>query len=123
MVIRKLLVGCLALVLLARAVHCLHVDAMLCASVVQAALETPPLTDPSEADLNESGCLCKGAVSVEPCVVADPRLSCASCASMETSSQTGWLVVAPEPRVAADFAVPSPLSAGKLRALRASWQI
>jgi hypothetical protein len=123
MLIRKLFVGCLALVLIARAVHCLHVDAMLCAGVIKAALESPPLSDPSETDLNESGCLCKGAISVESCPVADPRLSGASYALIEAPSPASRLVVEPQPRFAADFAVPAPFSAGKLRALHASWQI
>jgi hypothetical protein len=71
MLARRLFVGCLAIVLLARAVHCLYVDVSLCALATAGAQDTPPISDPKEADPNESGCLCKGALLGLPCLLAD----------------------------------------------------
>src|SRR5260221_5804282 len=62
MLARRVFIGCLALVLLSRTVHSMYVDAVLCAHAAKAQEESAPLSDPTESDPNESGCLCKGAL-------------------------------------------------------------
>jgi len=60
---RPLLTVVMGLALLSRTVHCLYTTADLCA--LAAADRSPagrPLTNPTAADPNESGCICKGAL-------------------------------------------------------------
>jgi hypothetical protein len=124
MLARKLLVSALALVVLMRAVHCLHVDAEACAAAKAAGTDSPPLADPTDSDPNESGCLCKGAVFVAPCIVpashrANDLLSIADFPVMPLHK-----ALAAQSRPAADPGLaPSPVSGRMLRALIASWQI
>jgi hypothetical protein len=119
----KLPVMLLALVLVLRGVHCLYVEAELCAAARAAQSESPPLADPSESDPNETGCLCKGALVTVVCPVADLR----------PQADFAWLRAAAAPLFDApalpdEFSAPAvllapPVSGRTLRALRASWQI
>jgi hypothetical protein len=123
MLARKLLVSALALVVLIRAVHCLHVDAEACAAAKAAGTDSPPLADPTDSDPNESGCLCKGAVFVAPCIMPAPQpnnwLSIADFPVMPLHK-----ALAAQSHPAADPGLaPSPVFGRMLRALIASWQI
>lgn len=125
MVARKLWVGCLALVILARAVHCLYVDAGLCAVVMTVCTQSDtPLSDPNATDPNESGCLCKGALVVVPDLLADMQIErqIATLATFDLTPSAIANVAQFEPTLEARVC-PPPLSAGALRALRACWQI
>ena len=123
---RRLFVGCLALVLLTRAVHCLYVDVGLYAQSTANDQGERPISDPNESDPNESGCLCKGALIG----------SCGLLADLEQQSKLLALVhpcltpmgsvldlqSATEP-AARDLLWRPPRSGRMLRALIASWQI
>jgi hypothetical protein len=126
MLVRRLFVGCLALVLLARAVHCLYVDVSLCAQATASDQGPRPISDPNESDPNESGCLCKGALVGGPCLLAD----------LEQQSKLlspAHLILAPAASVldlqsvegptARDLLWRPPRSGRMVRALIASWQI
>jgi hypothetical protein len=121
---RKLFVGCLSLVILARAVHCLYVDAGLCALAADTQTDTRPMTDPTSTDPNESGCLCKGALIVAPCLPADMRTEgqLASLAAIDLAPSAFATVAQLEPTVQSRV-YPPPLSARAMRALFACWQI
>jgi hypothetical protein len=121
---RTLLAGCLALIIVARTVHCLYVDALLCAHAAAASSDSPlPLSDPTESDPNESGCICKGALVGVPCQAADPRAIGESTWSFEAvPSLPDSSLVASKP-VQARQQMPPPISGKTLRALCASWQI
>ena len=126
MLARKLFVGCLALVLLARAAHCLYVDVSLCALAAAGGQDTAPISDPTEADPNESGCLCKGALLGTPCLLADLN-------QQNKLLSTAQLVLTPLASVAdlqssgeptaRDLLWRPPRSGRVVRALIASWQI
>lgn len=123
MVARKLFVGCLALVLLTRAVHCLCVDVSLCAHAASNQSESP-LSDPKDTDPNESGCLCKGALLGGHCLPTDLQ----SHAKLVLPSQlalapTFLALQVPSEPSSQDFLWPPPRSGNLLRALIASWQI
>ncbi len=119
---RQLFVGCLALVLLARAVHCLYVDAALCAYASAARTDSRPLSDPTEADPNESGCLCKGALVQTACPLADLQ---------NVLTVPAQIVLAPVVALTPSASAPTPQellwrpprSGRMLRALLVSWQI
>ena len=126
MLARRLFVGCLALVLLTRAVHCLCVDVSLCAQAIGSDQGPRPISDPNESDPNESGCLCKGALVGGPCLLADieqqskllspahPFLVAAA-SVLDLQSET-------EP-TARDLLWRPPRSGRMVRALFASWRI
>ncbi len=115
---RKLFVGCLALVILARAVHCLYVDAGLCALAADTQGESRPLSDPTATDPNESGCLCKGALIIAPCLPAD-LLSESHWASLAAIDLTpAYATVARLEQTAHPRVCPPPLSAREVRADR-----
>ncbi len=124
MLAHKLLVCCLTLVLLTRTVHCLYVDATLCAGAAAAQSDSPPLSDPTDSDPNESGCLCKGALFGTACLVPDVRLQSKLLwpASIARSPAVVAIGLRSEP-VSRGFLTPPPPSGRVLRALIASWQI
>ena len=122
MLARQLFVGCLALVLLARAVHCLYVDATLCASATVLETDSRPLSDPTETDPNESGCLCKGALVETPCPLAELQKSLTVPMRIVLAPSVGWAASA-SPRTPQDLSWRPPRSGSTLRALFASWQI
>src|SRR6476620_3754501 len=68
---RRALVACLMLVVVARGLHCLYTDAIICARAVESAGGAQPLADPADTDPNESSCLCKGAIFTPPCLPVD----------------------------------------------------
>jgi hypothetical protein len=121
---RTLLTGFLALVLLTRTVHCLYVDATLCAGAVAAQSESRPLSDPDESDPNESGCICKGAIFGAPCLIPEPerQLSLLSPLDAACAPAVGAHRLQFEPTLA-EFFPPPPLSARAVRAWIGSWQI
>jgi hypothetical protein len=121
---RRLFIGCLALVVLTRALHCLHVDATLCAAAAAARSATPPLCDPCESDPNESGCLCKGVVFAPPCLVADLeyRGKLLATATVGPRPAAAALALRPHPSLH-DLLAPVLPSGRVLRALIASWQV
>ncbi|MBI3838177.1 MAG: hypothetical protein HY288_09635 [Planctomycetia bacterium] len=126
MLARRLFVGCLALVIFARAVHCLYVDVRLCALATAADRETPPISDPQEADPNESGCLCKGAPVGIPCLLADleqqGKLIALAHLVLTPTASVSDLQSSAEPD-ARDLLWRPPRSGRMVRALIASWQI
>ena len=126
MLARRLFVGCLALVLIARAVHCLYVDVSFCAQATASDRGTRPLSDPNEADPNESGCLCKGALVGGPCLLADleQQTKLLSTAHLVLAPAISVLDLqsTPEP-TARDLLWRPPRSGRMVRALIASWQI
>jgi hypothetical protein len=126
MLARRLFVGCLAFVLLARAVHCLYVDVSLCALATDRAQDTPPISDPKEADPNESGCLCKGALLGLPCLLADLDQQSKLLSPIHLVLTPAALIVdlqsSGEP-TARELLWRPPRSGRVLRALIASWQI
>jgi hypothetical protein len=126
MLARRLFVGCLTLVLLSRAVHCLYVDAMLCAHAAAAQEESAPLSDPSETDPNESGCLCKGALVGDPCLLAqvDEQSRLLSVVQLGLSPASSLIALQSSGNPSVDDLLwPPPRSAQVVRALLASWQI
>ncbi len=126
MLARRLFVGCLAIVLLARAVHCLYVDVSLCTLATAGNHDTPPISDPKEADPNESGCLCKGALLGTPCLLAgvEQQNKLLSLSHLVLTPVASVLDVqsSGEP-TARDLLWRPPRSGRVLRALIASWQI
>jgi hypothetical protein len=126
---RHLFVGCLTLVLLTRTVHCLYVDAALCAAAVASQSVTPPLADPTESDPNESGCICKGALLGTACLLADLRLesklpSPATITLSIATPSTATLVIGPQSDPTALVSLSPPALSGRaVRALLASWRI
>jgi len=123
---RRLFVGCLTLVLIARAAHCLYVDVSLCALETANSHQTQPLSDPNEADPNESGCLCKGALVGMPCLLASVHeqsklLSPTNLVLARVTSVLDWQS-AVEP-TARDLLWRPPRSGRMVRALIASWQV
>jgi hypothetical protein len=124
MLARKLLVGCLALVLLTRTVHCLYLDVALCAAAATAHSHTPPLSDPTDSDPNESGCLCKGALFGTPCLIAALPLQGKLLLPAPIKCSAGVVAVGPQSAPALRGSLsPPPVSGRMLRALIASWQI
>jgi hypothetical protein len=119
---RQLFVGCLALVLLARAVHCLYVDVALCAYASTLATDSRPLSDPTETDPNESGCLCKGALVETPCPLADLQNSLTAPAQVTLAPVVGLApsTSGPTPQ---ELLWRPPRSGRMVRALFVSWQI
>ena len=124
MFVRKLPLILLALVLVARGVHCLHVEAELCAYALAARSPSPPLADPSDADPNETGCLCKGALVTNDACPASELRPVASLAWLADATALSFDDVA----LADHSSAPSnqimpPVSGRTMRALLASWQI
>ncbi len=123
MLYRKIPVILLALVLVARGVHCLYLEAELCATARATHSQSPPITDPADSDPNETGCLCKGALVATVCPVAELR----------PQANLAWLDAAAAPSLDApvfpnEFSAPvalapPPISGRTLRARCASWQI
>ncbi len=124
MLARQLFVLCLTLVLFTRAVHCLYVDAGLCARAATAAGGTQPLSDPTESDPNESGCLCKGALVTAPCLIVDleTQTKLISAAQL-VPAPAGFLPAWSTERTVQDLLWPPPRSGRMVRALLVSWQI
>lgn len=123
--VRKLLMIVLAAVLVVRGIHCLRVEAELCACAKAAHSQSPPLADPSDADPNETGCLCKGAlVTTAACPAGElrPQAGFGWLVVAGTSSSFNALALAGDDRAPSER-MPSPLSGRTLRALRACWQI
>jgi hypothetical protein len=123
---RRLFVGCLALVLIARTVHCLYVDVSLCASAAGESNGNRPLSDPNESDPNESGCLCKGALVIVPSLPADLERQSESLAAadlMLAPSALGLDLQLAAQATPQDLSWPPPRSGRMVRALIASWQI
>lgn len=121
---RKLFVGFLTLVLLARGVHCLYVDVAACAGCEASRSDTPPLSDPCDSDPDESGCLCKGALLKTPTLIAglerQSRLISPAGVAPSAAVATVGPQIVPTLR---DFLSPPPLSGRAVRAWIASWQI
>ncbi len=63
---RRLFVILLAAVLVGRTLHCCFVQADLCGATSSCDSTSRPLTNPSDTDPNETGCICKGAVLKAP---------------------------------------------------------
>lgn len=120
---RWLLVGCLAVVIVGRGLNCLYTTANLCARTLVAS-PAAPLSNPTDADPNETGCLCRGALLNHDCPLADLKPTSAS-ASMCVVADMAVEMLPPldRPTAVADFFKPPPRSAHRLRALLASWQI
>ncbi|HEX4142596.1 MAG TPA: hypothetical protein VHY91_03525 [Pirellulales bacterium] len=71
MLSRRTLVLIFSAVLIARTFHCIATGVSLAALAVQPSnSESPPLRNPDDADPNESGCICQGAL-VPPLVTAE----------------------------------------------------
>jgi hypothetical protein len=71
MLSRRTLVLIFSIVLIARTFHCIATGISLAALAVQPAnSESLPLQNPDDADPNESGCICQGAL-VPPLVTAE----------------------------------------------------
>ena len=121
-VFRRSFAIALAIVILSRAIHCLYVDVDLCARVAAAASQTPPLADPQDSDPDESGCLCKGAVIIAPCLPADLPEQGKFSPQIFGAPASLVAAVAVDSRLS-DQSLPPPCTARQLRALIASWQI
>ena len=120
---RTMLIGCLALALFVRTVHCLHLDATLYANAI-AARTSAPLADPNGSDPNETGCICKGAVFAVPCMPADLEAQGARLMLADPTLVPVILAsLSPAEPAPAHFIVPPPRSARIVRALFACWQI
>jgi hypothetical protein len=123
MTARKLLVACLALVLVSRTLHCLATGVDLCIAARTTPADARPLADPSATDPNETGCICKGAIFVAAFLPAECERSewLAPLGASEPAAQT-LVSVRTERLIFADTG--PPLGSGrKLRAQIASWQI
>jgi hypothetical protein len=123
MVAKKLFVGCVVLFILGRTVHCLYLDASLCALAATNS-ETQPVTDPTDSDPNETGCICKGALLRVSCLLAELQqqsklISPALLSPAPTAYVPQWC----GDSAGADFLRPLPCSGKALRALLASWQV
>jgi hypothetical protein len=120
---RKLLVICLAVVLVSRTLHCLATGVDLCIAVRTTPADARPLSDPSATDPNETGCICKGAVFVAAFLPADLVRTqwVAPPAECQVVGQP-LVAIRPDPAILDDSG--PPLGSGrKLRAQIASWQI
>jgi hypothetical protein len=123
MLARKWFTGCLALVVLARGVHCLYTEVSVCALEL-AQHETQPLSDPGATDPNESGCLCKGATATAPCPTADLQVQSKLISPADIMPSPIDLVPQTQGEATAQDRVwPPPRSGNMLRAMFASWQI
>jgi len=122
MLARKLLLGCLTLVLLTRTLHCVYTDALSCASAVASSHASQPLSDPSESDPHESGCLCKGILPKAPCPLS--ALEAQRTLPVQIVMAPAALIsTLPLEATVRDFPWRPPRSGSFLRALLASWQI
>lgn len=120
---RKLLVICLALVLVSRTLHCLATGIDLCVAARSTPADARPLTDPSTTDPNETGCICRGAVFVAPFVPAELERTPWVAPPVECEAAGQSLVSHRPERTILENCGP-PLGSGrKLRAQIASWQI
>jgi hypothetical protein len=123
MLTRKLFIGALALVILGRGVHCLCLDASLCARATEAGSERP-LTDPTESDPNESGCICKGALVRVPCLLMrlNPQPHLMAFVHV-LPAPAAWLSPYRSEGALHDFLCRPARSGKAMRAWLASWQI
>ena len=108
-------------VLIARTFHCIATGISLAALAVQPAnSESPPLRNPDDADPNESGCICRGAL-VPPLVTAEAAgLTLLAACPLAGQSAAERLVVPVEPDIGRSYARyllgPPPLGGKALRA-------
>ncbi len=124
MTFRRIFIGCMVLVLFGRGVHCLCLDACLCARAAEAARGESPLSDPSESDPNDSRCLCKGALVRAACPLERVKVvraiaSATELAQVSSAWAPAWRF---EPAVV-DHSWPPPRWGKLARAFLASWQI
>jgi hypothetical protein len=125
MLCRRTLVLIFSVVLIARTFHCIATGVSLAALAVQPVnSESPPLRNPDDADPNESGCICQGAL-VPPLVTAEAAgltrlLACPLTCLLAGQTAAGRLVVPVEPDIGLCYEQyllgPPPLGGKALRA-------
>ncbi len=121
MLSRRMLVLIFSAVLIARTFHCVATGVSLAALAVQPSnSESPPLRNPDDADPNESGCICRGAL-VPPLVTAEAAgLTLLPACPSAAQTASDRLVVPVEPDIGRSYEQyllgPPPLGGKSLRA-------